>query len=94
MLPQISNIYISALQFGGIPLQFVNAARSNAFRLAISEAILAETRGVLQDKFHWPQDMLDEAFSGLRDFTFLVTPTETLRVIMDILLMIGSLSVP
>lgn len=78
-----SNIYISALQFGGIPLEFLNAARSGAFRLAISEAIIAEVRGVLFKKFHWSEDMLDEAISGLRDFTQLTTSIQTVRVIKD-----------
>ena len=78
-----TNIYISALQFGGIPLQFLNAARSGAFRLAISEAILAEIRGVLRDKFGWSEDMLDDGISGLRDFTQYVTPTERLHVVAD-----------
>lgn len=78
-----SNIYISALQFGGIPLEFLNAARSGAFRLAISEAIIAEVRGVLFKKFQWSEDMLDEAISGLRDFTQLTTSNQIVRVIKD-----------
>jgi hypothetical protein len=35
------------MQFGGIPLQFLNAARVGTFRLAITEALIAEIRGVL-----------------------------------------------
>lgn len=78
-----SNIYVSALQFGGVPQQFLNAARVGAFKLAISEALMAEIRGVLQEKFHWSDEMLGEAIAGLRDFTQLVRPTQTLSVIKE-----------
>ena len=83
-----SNIYVSALQFGGLPLQFLNAARNGAFRLAISEAIIAEVRGVLQNKFRWSEGMLNEAISELRDFAQLVTPTQTCVSLWKILMMI------
>ncbi|HMC29558.1 MAG TPA: putative toxin-antitoxin system toxin component, PIN family, partial [Candidatus Angelobacter sp.] len=78
-----SNIYVSALQFGGVPLQFLNAARNGAFRLAISEALIAEIRGVLLEKFRWPEERLDEAIANLLDFTQLVKPTYTVSVIAD-----------
>jgi uncharacterized protein len=78
-----SNIYVSALQFGGVPLQFLNTARSATFRLAISEVILAEIRGVLRDKFRWSEEMLDEGISDLRDFTQPVTPMQRLHVIAE-----------
>ncbi|MGH9637293.1 MAG: putative toxin-antitoxin system toxin component, PIN family [Candidatus Angelobacter sp.] len=78
-----SNIYVSALQFGGIPLQCLNAARAGAFQLVISEAIIAEVHGVLQEKFRWSEAMLKEAMASLRDFTQLVTPAQTLHVIRE-----------
>ncbi len=78
-----SNIYISALQFGGLPLQFLNAARAGAFQLAISEALIMEIRGVLQEKFHWSEEMLDEAIVGLSNFVQTIKPAQTLNVIED-----------
>ena len=78
-----SNIYISALQFGGVPRQFLNAARAGAFRLAISEVLISEIRGVLHEKFHWSDEMLDEATAGLTNFIQIVTPTQTLSVIEE-----------
>jgi uncharacterized protein len=44
---------------------------------------MAEIRGVLQEKFHWSDEMLGEAIAGLRDFTQLVRPTQTLSVIKE-----------
>jgi hypothetical protein len=78
-----SNIYVSALQFGGVPLQFLNAARDGAFRLAISYPIIDEVRGVLLSKFRWSDAMLDEARENLLDFTLLAKPTRTLSIISE-----------
>lgn len=47
-----SNIYISALMFGGKPLQILEMALEGEIELTISEAILSETLRVLRDKFH------------------------------------------
>ncbi len=78
-----TNIYISALQFGGVPLQFLNQARGGAFRLAVSPALNREIRGVLGEKFAWPQLRLDEAFARLARFTDLVHPTRTIDAVPD-----------
>lgn len=78
-----SNIYVSALQFGGVALEFLNAARGATFQLVTSETILAEVRGVLLRKFRWSKEMLDEAISEMRDFIRLVTPIQTLNVIAE-----------
>ncbi len=78
-----SNVYISALQFDGVPLQFLNAARVGAFELAISEALISEIRGVLQRKFYWSDEMLDEATAELTNFIQIVRPTQTLSVIQE-----------
>jgi hypothetical protein len=42
-----TNVYVSGLAFGGTPLAFLDHARAGAFRLAVSEPLLAEVRGVL-----------------------------------------------
>ena len=34
-----TNIYVSALHFGGLPLAFLDHARAGAFRLAISQPL-------------------------------------------------------
>lgn len=78
-----SNIYISALQFGGVPLQFLNAARNGTFQLAISGALLNEIRGVLVEKFQWTEVMVDEAIANLLDFTHLTQPISKVSIIAD-----------
>ena len=74
-----SNVYISALQFGGVPLQFLSAARSGAFRLAISEALITEIRNVLLEKFGWSELMLDEAIANILHRPLQTKPDQHLR---------------
>lgn len=78
-----SNIYVSALNFGGVPLEFLNTARIGGFRLAISEALTSEIRNVLQTKFRWPEAAADDAIAQLLDFSQLVKPTGTIEVIQS-----------
>jgi putative PIN family toxin of toxin-antitoxin system len=73
-----SNIYVSALNFGGVPLEFLNAARAGYFRLIISESLIAETSNVLRGKFGWPENLTKDAIAELLNFAVLVTPTETI----------------
>ena len=78
-----SNIYVSALQFGGIGVRLIGMARSGVIRMDTSEAILAETIGVLRDKFGWDGYRLHFARLELRKVTHIVVPTQTLKVTDD-----------
>jgi putative PIN family toxin of toxin-antitoxin system len=71
-----SNIYISALMFGGKPLQLLEMALDGEVELAISEAILTETLRVLRDKFHRTPDQLQDAERFITAITRHVSPTE------------------
>lgn len=78
-----TNIYISALQFGGQPLRFLELARAGAMDLAILPPIIAEILRVLRDKFKWPEPQVQDVEPRLAAFTRRVTPTETLDVVKD-----------
>ncbi len=78
-----TNIYISALQFGGVPLQLLNQARGGAFRLAVSPPLILEIRRVMGEKFAWPDPRLDDAFARLARFTELVHPTQRVDAVPD-----------
>jgi predicted nucleic acid-binding protein len=57
-----TNIYISALNFGGAPERFLRLAEAGHIRLVISDAILDEVAKVLRgDKFAWPVEQIDKA---------------------------------
>ena len=78
-----TNIYISALNFAGVPRQFLKEAEAGNVRLAISDAIVNEVRGVLSDKFGWSDDAIAETLSLLTGCTTLVQPTQSLDVVRD-----------
>lgn len=71
------------LHFGGIGVRLIGMARSGAIRMDTSEPILAETIGVLRDKFGWDGYRLHFATLELRKFAHVVTPAQTLQVTSD-----------
>lgn len=48
-----TNIYVSALEFGGVGARLLGMARAGAFRIDVSDAILDEVVTVLRDDFRW-----------------------------------------
>ena len=56
-----TNVYISALVFGGKPREFLERAREGEFELAVSEDIIAEVAHVLRDRFGWPASDVGDA---------------------------------
>ena len=69
-----TNIYISALNFGGKPLQLLELARAGKIELAISNAIITEMSRILYDKFYWNRDDVGEAVDQIFGFTKYLEP--------------------
>jgi len=78
-----TNVYISAILFGGKPEEIRRLAREGEVELLISEAILAEIAGVLKRKFKWSDWQISEVIKDIRLITTLITPTVTLSVIKE-----------
>jgi uncharacterized protein len=78
-----TNIYISALIFAGLPRQFLLAAEDARIRLFISEPIRQELLRILQTKFSWSNDQVNEILLQLESCTELVRPIEMLDVIKE-----------
>jgi hypothetical protein len=78
-----SNIYISALHFGGPPDKFLDLARTGIIELTISDDILAEVTRVLRDKFGWSREALSMAQARIADFTVRVAPTQKLDAVRE-----------
>ena len=76
-----TNIYVSALQFGGKPMQLLQMGLEGALDIAISQPILDETLRVLREKFGWSADDLRDAEAAISAATYRVAPTETLDVV-------------
>jgi putative PIN family toxin of toxin-antitoxin system len=76
-----TNIYVSALHFGGKPMQLLQMGLEGELDIAISQPILDETLRVLRQKFGWSADDLRDAEAAISAATYRVAPTETLDVV-------------
>jgi putative PIN family toxin of toxin-antitoxin system len=78
-----TNVYISAVLFGGKPEEVRILAKEGKIELLISGNILAEIAGVLKRKFHWSDWQISEIINEIRGFTTLITPVTTLSIIKE-----------
>lgn len=78
-----TNIYISALQFGGQPLRLLELAREEKFVLTTSAAILQEIAEVLRAKFQRSERDVEQAMQHLSHIAETVIPSETVNALTD-----------
>lgn len=78
-----SNIWVSALIWGGKPLLLLELALQGEVQLVISPDILNESLRVLRDKIGLDVDDLQKAQDYIRRCTRLVEPTEKLDVVQS-----------
>lgn len=76
-----TNIYISAIIFGGNPRQCLELARNKEIELFCSKAILLELSGKLQNKFHWSVQEVIEVIEGISQFAHLISPENKISII-------------
>jgi putative PIN family toxin of toxin-antitoxin system len=78
-----TNIYLSALTFGGKPEVVFEMARAGKIQLVVSPSILAELASILRGKFAWDDEDVREALMVVGRHAELVNPELRLRVLMD-----------
>lgn len=78
-----SNIYISALLFGGPPDDFLSLAQSGRILLVIFDDILNEVARVLHDKFGLSAPSVSLLRELIGGFTTRVAPVQRLDVIKE-----------
>jgi putative PIN family toxin of toxin-antitoxin system len=78
-----SNIYISALLFGGPPDDILKLAEQGEIHLSISGAILDEVSRVLRDKFRLSPEELQMALTRIEGMTEKVNSTQTVDVVKE-----------
>ena len=76
-----TNLWLSALQFGGKPLEVVKLAMDGEIEVAISQPIINEILRVLREKFGTKQAELDRALAVVRSCAQKVEPTIKLDVV-------------
>lgn len=69
-----TNIFISAIIFGGNPRTCLELAREGKIRLYSSKNILLEVSQKLSDKFMWKEGDIKEVIRGIGGFATIVTP--------------------
>jgi putative PIN family toxin of toxin-antitoxin system len=78
-----TNIYVSALEFGGINARLLGMARAGAFRLDVSDAILNELVSLLRDDFRWDGYRLHFAREQIVKMANRVIPSQTIVAIKE-----------
>lgn len=78
-----TNVYISAIIFGGNPRQCLEIARSREIELFSSKPILLELSQKLQTKFKWERYEVEEVIKGLVSFVKLVEPKIKVNLIKE-----------
>lgn len=78
-----TNIYISAILFGGRPGEVFLLAKEDDIDLFVSTAIIAEVAAKLTDKFHWPAARVTVVVKEIGETATVIRPRRRLRVIAD-----------
>jgi putative PIN family toxin of toxin-antitoxin system len=79
-----TNIFISGLNFVGIPRQILNLSEAGAIHLSVSGDILDEVARVLQrERFGWPEAEINRAIRQISRFAERVEPVERIEVITE-----------
>jgi putative PIN family toxin of toxin-antitoxin system len=76
-----SNVYISALAFGGKPLKILEYALARKFHLVISSAILNEVRHNLVTKLEFTDSEVDQLFREIIEISTIYEPSGKLQLI-------------
>jgi putative PIN family toxin of toxin-antitoxin system len=78
-----TNVYISALAFGGVPQRALELISSNGLPLYISPSIMDEVSGTLAAKFDWTKAELELFLPPLWDRCIIIKPTLRLEICSD-----------
>jgi len=78
-----TNIFISAIHFGGSPAEVIREGLGGKARFFISREIIAEVIGVLRKKFLYEEEVLEEVEDLLGRTCELVEPRQTVKIIKD-----------
>lgn len=76
-----TNIYISAIIFGGNPRQCLELARSQEIELFTSKAILLELVDKLRVKFSWGEEDIYNVIEGIIQFSTVLNPKKVISII-------------
>ena len=76
-----TNIFISAIIFGGPPETIIRLGIDNKLEIYTSPSILAEVADVLSRKFNWDADKIDLAIRNLCHFCRIIEPQKKVNMV-------------
>ena len=76
-----TNVYISAIIFGGNPRQIINQAQNKTIQIFISTSILLEIAQKLKNKFSWNTNQVKHAIKTISKTTTIVHPTINVNIV-------------
>jgi putative PIN family toxin of toxin-antitoxin system len=78
-----TNVFVSALNFGGVPERLLELLDEGQFVLCISPALIAELRRVLADRFGWNEDLFRELLNPILAIAEMAEPAFVLDAVDD-----------
>jgi putative PIN family toxin of toxin-antitoxin system len=78
-----TNVFISAVLFGGTPRALLVAAWEGLFQLSISQPILTEINRVLRSRFNYEASLLEELNREIGSLCEWTEPAERIRACRD-----------
>ena len=76
-----TNIYISAILFGGNPERIRKLSKEKELEILISETMIAEVAEVLRKKFNWESWQISQIIDEIRETATLIIPKQTISII-------------
>jgi putative PIN family toxin of toxin-antitoxin system len=78
-----SNIYVSALVFGGNPRAILELAEQGLFEVSVSDPIKGDVERVLGLKFSWTKERISDATAYLWTLAHSISPHQTVTDCID-----------
>ncbi|HEY5526773.1 MAG TPA: putative toxin-antitoxin system toxin component, PIN family [Candidatus Anoxymicrobiaceae bacterium] len=78
-----TNVFLSALIFGGPPEEIISLARQGLVELLVSADILLELSSVLKTKFEWQDARIADAVRSIGYCSILIKPETVIKKIRD-----------
>jgi len=76
-----TNVYISAILFGGNAEAITLAGKEGEIEILVSPHILTEIADILKKKFQWSQWQITEVIEDIRETAAVIIPPKTVRII-------------
>jgi putative PIN family toxin of toxin-antitoxin system len=78
-----TNVYISAILFGGNCEEILKLAAQKLFEVVASKGIIDEIKSVLKEKFYWTDKQITEVVKYIREIATVINPEIPLSIIKE-----------